>query len=83
MYIEFIHKTFRLRKHSRTVLREELQTAKFCTEVSVILTHLMIKLNVIEASLYMVVLHAIVLSQQYCRITLIYMIKHSSFYTFT
>ena len=33
MHIEFVHKTFRFRKHFGIVLTEEIRTAKFCSEV--------------------------------------------------
>ena len=50
-------------------LTEEIRIAKFCTEVFVLPEHLMTKLNILESSLYMSPLCAIVLSQQYYRIT--------------
>ena len=53
---------------------EEIQIAKFCTEVFVMPKHLMTKLNIPESSLYMSPLHAIDLSQQYCIITVIWSI---------
>ena len=37
MYITYVHKTFCFRKHVGTVLRAEIRTTKFCTEVFVIL----------------------------------------------
>ena len=43
---------------------------KFCTEVFVMQKHLMTKLNIPESSLYLSPLRAIILSQQYCRITI-------------
>ena len=46
--------------------------AIFCTEVVVMPKRLMTKLNIHEASLYMSPLRVIVLSQQYCRITVIF-----------
>ena len=52
-------------------LTEEIRTAKFCTEVFVLPKRLMTKLNIPEASLYMSPLRVIVLSQQYCRLTVI------------
>ena len=39
-------KTFSFRKHFGTVLTEEIQIAKFCTEVFVLPKHLMTKLNI-------------------------------------
>ena len=50
------------RKYFGTVLTEEIRIAKFCTEVFVMPKHLMTKLNIPESSLYMSLLHAIVLS---------------------
>ena len=77
-----VHKTFSFREHFDTVLREEIQIAKFCTEVFVMPKHLMAKLHIPEASSYMSPLHAIVKSYQYCGSTVI-LIKKSSFCTFT
>ena len=72
MFIKFVHKTFSFRKHFDTVLTEEIRTAKFCHEVFVMPKHLMAKLNIPKSSLYMSPLRAIVLFQQYCRITVIW-----------
>ena len=68
----FVQKTFSFRKHFGTVLTEEIRIAKFCTEVFVMPKHLMTKLNIPESSVYMSLLRAIVLSQQHCRITVIW-----------
>ena len=43
MNIKFVHKNFR--KHFFLVLRDEIRTAKFCTEVFVMPKHLVTKLN--------------------------------------
>ena len=67
-------KTFNFCKHFDTVLTKGIRIAKFCTEVFVIPKHLMTKLNTPESSLYMSPLRAIVLSQQYCIITVIWSI---------
>ena len=69
--IKFVQKTFSFRKHFGTVLTEEIQIAKFGTEVFVMPKHSMTKLNIPESSLYMFPLCAIVLFQQYCRITVV------------
>ena len=61
MFIKFVHKTFSFRKHFNTVLTEAIRTAKFCQEVFVMPKHLMAKLNIPKASLYMSPLRAIVL----------------------
>ena len=53
-------------------LTKEIRIAKFCTEVFVMPKHLMTKLNIPESSLYMSPFRAIVLSQQYCRMTVIW-----------
>ena len=60
---------FSFRKYSSTVLTEEIRIAKFCTEVFVMPKHVMTKDNIPESSLYMSPLRAIVLSQQFSRIT--------------
>ena len=70
MYIKFVHKTFSFNKHYVTVLIEEIQTMKFCTKVFVMPKYLMTKLN-IHVSTYMSPLRVIVVSQQYCRITVL------------
>ena len=70
--LNLLKKTFSFRKHFGTVLTEEIRIAKFYTEVFVMPKHLMTKLNRSESSLYMSLLRAIVLSQQYCRITVIW-----------
>ena len=70
--LNLLIKTFNFRKHFGTILTEEIRIAKFCTEVFVMPKRLMTKLNIPEASLYMSPLRAIVLSQQYCRITVIW-----------
>ena len=57
--------TFSFRKHFGTVLTEEIQIAKFCTEVFVITKHLMTKINKPESFLYMSPVFAIVLSKHY------------------
>ena len=62
---------FSFREHFGTVLTEEIRIAKF-TEVFVMLKRLITKLNKPEASLYMSPLRAIVLSQQYCRTTVMW-----------
>ena len=67
-------KTFSFRKHLDTVLTEEIRIAKFCTEVFVMPKDLMTTLHVPESSLYMSQLRTIVLSQQYCIITVIWSI---------
>ena len=67
--LNLLKKTFSFRKHFGTVLTEEIRIAKFCTEVYVMPKHLMTKLNIPESSLYMSPLRAIVLSQQWCKIT--------------
>ena len=64
-------KRFKFRKHFGIVLTEVIRIAKFCTEVFVLTKHLMAKQNIPESSLYMSSVRAIVLSQQYCRITVI------------
>ena len=69
--MKFVKKTFSFRKRFGTVLTEEIRRAKFCTEVFVMPKRLMTKLNIPESSLYMSPPRAIVLSQQYCRITVI------------
>ena len=70
--LNLLKKTFSFRKHFGTVLTEEIRIAKFCTEVFVMPKHLMIKLNIPESSIYMSSLRAIVLFQQYYRITVIW-----------
>ena len=70
--MKFVHKTFSFRKHFRTVLSEEIRTAKFCTAVFVMPKYLMTKKSYTELSSYMSLLRAIVLSQQYCRITVVW-----------
>ena len=65
-------KKFSFRKHFGTVLTEEIRIAKFCNEVFVMPKYLMTKLNIPESSLYVSPLRAIILSQQYCRITVIW-----------
>ena len=70
--LKCLKKTFSFRKHFVTVLTEEIRIAKFCTEVFVMPKHSMRKLNIPESPLYMSPLCAIVLSQQYCRITVIW-----------
>ena len=67
--LNLFKKTLSFRKHFGTVLTEEIQIAKFCTEVFVMPKQLMTKFNIPESFLYMSPLRAIVLSQQYCRIT--------------
>ena len=67
-------KTFSFPKHFGTVLTEEIRIAKFSTEVFVMSKHSMTKMNIPESSLYMSPLRAIVLSQQYCIITVIWYI---------
>ena len=58
--------------NTSVVLIEEIRMAKFCTEVFLMPKHVMTKLNIPESPLYMCPLRAIVLSQQYCRITVIW-----------
>ena len=70
--LNLLKKSFSFRKHFGTVLTEEIRIAKYCTEVFVMPKHFMTKLNIHESSLCMSPLHAIVLSQQYCRITVIW-----------
>ena len=70
--MQFVHKTFSFRKHFGAVLREGIQTAKFCTEVFVMPKHLITKLFIPESSSYSSPLCIIVLSQQYCRKTVIW-----------
>ena len=60
------------RKHFGTVLTEEIRIAKFCTEVFVMPKHLMTNLNIPESSKNTSPLRAIVSSQKYCRITMIW-----------
>ena len=72
IYFKFVQKTYSFRKHFGTILTEEIRIAKFCTEVFVMPKYLMTKLNIPESSLYMSPLRTIVLSQQYCRITVIW-----------
>ena len=69
-----LKKTFSFCKHFGTVLTEEIRilVVKFCIEVFVMPKHLMTKLDIPEPSLYMSPLRAIVLSQQHCRITVIW-----------
>ena len=61
--------TFYFCKYFRTVLTEEIYTAKFSTELFVMSKHSMTKLNIPKSSSYMSRLRAIVLCQQHCRIT--------------
>ena len=74
IYIKFVKKWVFFRKHFSTVMTEEIRIAKICTEVFVMPKHLMTKRNIPESSLYMSPLRAIVLSQQYCIITVIWSI---------
>ena len=71
--LNLLKKTFSFRKQFGTVLIEEIRIAKYCTEVFVMPKRLMTKLNIPETSLYMSILRAIVLSQQYCKITVIWL----------
>ena len=64
--LNLLKKTFSFRKHFGSFNR-----GNFCTEVFVLPKRLMTKLNIPEASLYMSPLRVIVLSQQYCRLTVI------------
>ena len=45
-------KTFSFRKHLGTVLTEEIQITKFCTEVFVMPKHLMTKVNILYVYLF-------------------------------
>ena len=60
------------RKHFGTVLTGEIRIAKLCTEVFVMPKQFRTNLDIPESSLYMSPLRAIVLFQQYCRITVIW-----------
>ena len=70
--LNLLKETLSFRKHFGTVFTDEIRIEKFCTEVFVMPKHMMIKLYITELSLYMAPLRAIVLSQQYCRITVIW-----------
>ena len=70
--LNLLKKTLSFRKHFSIVLTEEIRIAKFCIEVFVMPKHLMTKLDIPEPSLYMSPLRATALSQQYCRITVIW-----------
>ena len=61
IYIKLVQKSVSFRKHFGSILTKEIRKAKFCTEVFVMPKHLMIKLNIPEAFLYMSPLSAIVL----------------------
>ena len=67
-----LKKTFSFRKHFGTVLTEEIRITNFCTEVFVMQKDLMTKLSIPKSSLCMSPLRAIVLSQQYYIITVIW-----------
>ena len=71
IYIKCVKK-IQVSANTSVVLTEDIRIAKFCTEVFVMLKHLMTKCNIPESSLYMSPLRAIILSQQYCRITVIW-----------
>ena len=73
--IKFVHKSFSFRKQFGTVLTEEIRTEKFCNEVFVMPKYLMSKLNIPESASYISPLCAIMISQQYCRITVIWFEK--------
>ena len=66
--LNLLKKTSSFCKHFSTVLSKEIRIAIFCTEVFMMPKRLMIKLNIHEASLYMSLLCAIVLSQQYAEL---------------
>ena len=68
MYIKFVHKTFSFHKHFGLVLTDEIRTAKFDTEVFVMLKHLMTKLDKPESYSYMSLLRAIILSKLYSKL---------------
>ena len=70
--LNLLKKTYSFRKHFVTVLTNEIQIAKFFTEVFLMPKHLMTKLNIPESSLYMSPLRVIVLSKQYSRSTVIW-----------
>ena len=70
--MQFVDIIFSFSEHFGTVLREEIRTAKFCTEAFVMPKYLMIKVIIPELSSYMYPLRAIVESQQYCIITVIW-----------
>ena len=71
MHIRFVHKTLSFCKHFGTVCTEEIQIAKFCTEVFMMLKHLIIKLNIHELSSYVSLFtRNSITKPETCRITL-------------
>ena len=74
--LNLLKKNLSYRKHFGTILTQEIRIAKFCNEVFVMPKHLMTKLNNFELSFfYIYPLRAIVLSQQYSIITVIWSIN--------
>ena len=66
---QFCSQNISFHKHFGTISTEEIRIAKLCTEVFMMLRHLMTKLYIPKSFLYMSPLLGIVLSQKYCTFT--------------
>ena len=73
MYVNFVYKNYSFHIQFCRALTEEIRTAKLCTEVFDLTNHLLTKRYIPQSSMSPLrVIRVIVLSEQYCRFTVIW-----------